>query len=245
MDDTTQINVTTKYNQFKFLVANRERANAHIERLKEAFVEYGNLTRVQPILVNDRMEIIDGQHRFQAAQELGEPIFYTVAPGLGINEARSMNILHKSWSTDDYARSYAESGDASYKRYLQLREQYPQFRHSVLLIAAESGVERKGIFRDFREGNMTMTSEQYNALRAKLDALDEVVSEVPFGYQQEFCVAVLKAMNSSGYIQQRMVQKLQVQGATIPRYKSIPDYLRALEDAYNYRVQDNQRVRLF
>jgi hypothetical protein len=67
------IQVTSDYDQFVIMEANREQNRGHIEAIKAAFGEMGNLTRVQPILVNERFEIIDGQHRFIACKELGEP----------------------------------------------------------------------------------------------------------------------------------------------------------------------------
>jgi hypothetical protein len=240
-NDTIQS--TTNYQQFKLLHNNREQHKAHVERLKKAFEEYGNLTKVQPILVNENFEIIDGQHRFLAAQELGLPIFYTIRQGLGIREARSMNILHKSWNTDDYARSYANSGDASYQRYLQLREDYP-FSHSILLSVAE-GIDSKGSFRDFREGNFTINPEQYKRARETLDSLTEITSVVPMGGQKEFGYAVLKAMSSPGYDHKRMVQKVEERGGSILRFAGVQDYLRALEELYNFKMPETSRVRLY
>lgn len=243
---TSQISVTSNYDRFKFLTANRERGNAHVERLKAAFVEFGNLTRVQPILVNDRWEIIDGQHRFQAAMELNEPIYYTVAAGLGVNEARSMNILHKPWTTDDFAHSYADSGDANYRRYLELREEFPSFSHSVLLVVINRGSDRSGMLRDFREGNLTITPEDLRNIKAALAELETEAELIPAGTtQKELHLALVRARRTENYDHHRMVQKLQLQGGSVPRFGSSPDYLRALEDVYNYRVSDSQRARLF
>lgn len=230
------------YDDFEFLINNRDRRHGHIENLKKAFEISGNLTQVQPILVNERMEIIDGQHRFYAAKELGLPIYYTVVPGLGINDARQMNILHKSWDLDDYAASYADGGDANYKRYLELKEDYG-FSHSIILTYI-NGDEKKGAQSGFRAGEFTLSPDEVLKARERLDHLTDVAEQIPMASQKEFAVALLKCMNVADYDTARMVNKLQY-SHDIPKYASVLDYQRALEDIYNWKSTDANRTRLF
>jgi hypothetical protein len=237
------VQVTTDYSQFKYILNNRDRNRGHIEALKKAFVENGNLTKVQPILVNERMEIIDGQHRFVAAKELGEPIYYTVWQGLGINDARQMNILHRSWTSDDFAQSYADGGDGNYKRYLDLREEYG-YNHSITL-ACIAGAEIKGAFAGFRQGEFVLTPEQYQEATKRLEQLSELEDIVPMTHQREFVYAFLKALDAPGYSQKRMVDKLTANAEMVRRYGSVQDYLRMLEEIYNYKMGDANRVRLY
>lgn len=44
-----------------------------------------------PIIVNEKMEIIDGQGRFEARKALELPIYYIIDPGKNINDCRRMN----------------------------------------------------------------------------------------------------------------------------------------------------------
>jgi hypothetical protein len=233
---------TRDYDQFKLIQNNRETNRGHVENLKRAFEERGNLTAIQPILVNENFEIIDGQHRFIASKELDLPVYYSMQTGLGIADARQMNILHKTWNTDDYAHSYADGGDASYKRYLELRDIYG-VSHSLILFYA-SGSEIKGALAGFRDGEFVLTPEQMADTMRRLDMLSEIAELVPQALQKEFAIALLKCMAVEGYDHDRMVQKLR--GATeMPRYASSLDYQRALEEAYNRGVRVEQRTRLF
>jgi hypothetical protein len=242
--DNAQVHKTSNYELFKFLGANRELGKGHVERLKKAFEERGNLTQVQPLLVNENMEIIDGQHRFLAAKELGEPIYYMVYPGLGISDARTMNIMHKEWRTDDYAKSYADSGDASYRRYLQLREEFGA-THSTILAVTTEGLG-KGAFSAFRNGEYVLTPEGYEEAKEALGNLTQLEELVPsITNRKEFDLAAIKSMRMPDYDQARMVKKLSQVGSSIPSYSSSLDYQRALEDAYNRHVTEENRVRLF
>lgn len=240
IQDATQVNVTTNYDQFQFIETNREANRGHIEALKRAFEETGNLTRVQPILVNDRMEIIDGQHRFIAAKELNQPVYYTAMEGLGINEARSMNILHRSWNIEDYAISYSKT-DPNYKKYLDIKEDYG-FNHSITLLYI-IGAEDKGIFRDFKNGQFVLQDEA--AARDRLDKLASAGEFVPMVNDRYFAKALLAVIKIPGYDHKRMLNKLSINQDLQRRYASVGDYQRMLEEIYNHRMSEASRLRLF
>lgn len=74
---------TQEYDKFSLLSANRDISKGHVQSLKASIEKLGNITEKVPIIVNQNLEIIDGQHRFQALKELGLPVFYIVADGMG------------------------------------------------------------------------------------------------------------------------------------------------------------------
>lgn len=239
---------TQDYEQFTFLNANRDQNRGHIESLKRAFEEVGNLTKVQPILVNDRYQIIDGQHRFIACKELGLPIFFTVVSGLGVREARSMNILHRPWRTEDYAKSYAETGDQNYTKYLELKEDYG-LSHSIILayvfdVSTGNAGGNSAAFRTFREGNLVIEDEV--GVRARLDKLAELGEFTNLVNHRSFALAMLKIMNGENYNQRRMVNKVRIAGERLlKKYAIVEDNLRMLEEIYNYGQAEANRSRLY
>ena len=113
---------TDDHSIFKHLVGNRSVARSRVEKIKESIKKVGYITN--PIIVNERYQIIDGQGREQALAELGLPVDFIVVEGTGINECRSMNIYQSNWKIDDYIWSYAEQGDPSYIRLLHLLKRY-------------------------------------------------------------------------------------------------------------------------
>lgn len=240
-DSTTTIRRTMNYDQFKFIHNNRDQSRGHIETLKRAFEEVGNLTEVQPILVNENYEIIDGQHRFIAAKESGAPIFYTVRPGLRISDARSMNILHREWTTDDFAHSYADGGDVNYKKYIEIKDDY-NLPHSVIMEYINGGQSR-GAFATFRHGEFVLPNEA--AARHRLDMLLEVMPKLPIGKDVNFARAYLKVMAVPGFDQARMVDKVTRLGDMMRKYATVPEYQRAIEDLYNHGHGETTRLRLY
>lgn len=68
---------TKDYGSFKEINSNREVDQRHVRSLVAA-IEQKNLLHVNPIVCNADMEVIDGQHRLEAARALGVEIYYTL-----------------------------------------------------------------------------------------------------------------------------------------------------------------------
>lgn len=234
---------TREYSLFKFMSTNRDTIPGHVNRLKKAFETYGNLTKVQPILVNENYEIIDGQNRFLAAQELGQPIYFTVAPGLGVDEARSMNILHRGWGVGDYAKSYAEGGNRAYQIYRELQSTYG-FTHKIMLMYLSGAVyENSGVYKKFREGNLEI-SDLDSSIKY-LDLYSEVERLAPFN-NFGLAAAFLTIFKNPGYDHKRMLKKLALHGeAMLKPMVGKLDNLRQLEEIYNYFQGEATRLRLY
>ena len=238
----TVVQTTENYDQFTFMAANRNVSRKHIENIKKAFEEYGNITEVQPILVNQNKQVIDGQHRFVACQELGLPINYTVVHNLTIDDARNMNILHAGWSTTDFAHSYAATGNVNYDVYIALKEDYG-FSHAITLLAIE-GMQRGGLYRDFRSGNLKIDNIQEAKLR--MDNLKEIQEAAKLAaLPKPLAAAAITIMRAEGYKQKRMIDKLKHWNQPIKVYTGVEDNLRQLEEIYNYRMGTANRVRLY
>lgn len=241
---SNKVQSSTDYDQFELLNTNREPSRGHIEAIKRAFENTGNFTEVQPILVNERYQIIDGQHRFVACRELKIPIYFTVQPGLGINEARSMNVLHRGWKADDYARSYANSGDPNYIRYLAMQSDYG-ISHSVLLTYL-LGADVKGMYKHFREGTLVITPDEEAVGRVRLDRLADFRVYTPLAKQKAFAMAVRRAIEMPDYDHAWMLKKLGMHAENMLKpFNTVQDNLRQLEEIYNYKRSDSRRIRLY
>jgi hypothetical protein len=245
MKDSTvnvTIRMTTNYDRFRFLDTNRDVVEGHINNLKAAMQEVGNLTRIQPIVVNEHGDVIDGQNRLMACKELGLPVYYSVIEGLNINDARQMNILHRNWSNYDWAKSYAAQGNENYRRFLQLVEDYG-FSYSVILSFLQT-TKLMGMYKTFREGNLQLAEEDEAATRVLLDKYVEVVEEIG-PTNRSMARALARVFKAEIYDHKRMLRKLKQLKTTIKAYTTVPDNMRQLEEIYNHGFSDANRVRLY
>ena len=81
MKEVNQVIQTNDYDIFQHIDGNRTVNQLHLKRLKDSInEEYIPV----PIVVNNRYQIIDGQHRFEAVKEMKKPVYFIKIQGLGL-----------------------------------------------------------------------------------------------------------------------------------------------------------------
>src|SRR5699024_8426136 len=75
-----------------------------------------------PIIVNENLTVIDGQHRLEASKEVGVPIEYIIKSGLNEDDIVRMNTVQKPWSLQNYIEAYANRGLEEFIKLFKLIE---------------------------------------------------------------------------------------------------------------------------
>lgn len=157
------IHVTRDYGMFKRMEGNRE-VTARRAREVRTSIERIGLIPV-PIVVNEHLEVIDGQGRLEAISQLELPVFYIIVPGLGLQDCVAMNVNTTPWRTIDYIKSYAETGNDNYKRLLKLINGY-ELPESVIICAATGVMSTAN--PSVKTGGLELPEEYYFAVDAML-----------------------------------------------------------------------------
>lgn len=242
---STKVQSTTEYSKFKKITLNRDTADRHIQDLVAAIEEQGNISRISPVIVNEDMEVIDGQHRVLALQQLELPVYYLVINGANINTVRQMNNLQRAWSAKDFAQSYALAGNKNYQRFMKMAEDYG-FPYSTLIeyISLDS---KRGIYKSFRQGELMLSPEQDAEARAHLDLLKQAVDLVPrYKPNRSFARAFKQISTAKGYDHARFIRKLKFVGdTTLKNWTKVEDFLRAFEVIFNHKMSEKKLTRLY
>lgn len=153
---------TKNYDIFKKLEGNRDLIKD--DRIIKSIQNIGYIEN--PIIVNEKLEVIDGQNRLEALKKLGLPVEYHIVDGIGIKEARQLNIGQKNWTPYDYTKSNAESGVESYIKLLKFYDE-SHIDISALIQMSKGIVGRRGGINDvFRSGGYFMSDDEYNILKS-------------------------------------------------------------------------------
>lgn len=241
---------TSNYEKFERLPGNRPLNAVHVERLKESIQKYGMLE--VDIIVNELWQIIDGQNRFEAARRLGVPIFFKIKKGYGLREAQILNENVKSWRKVDYLESYCEMGHPEYINFKLFMEKYQDdfnFRCCEALINLKTSgkSERVGgkvvAARSFQTGQLVIQN-----LRRSMDFADAIKEVKPYfdGYNDSvFVHTMIFMLGHDNYEHEEFLSKLQMRGAPRLDYcKNMAEYKLLIEDIYNYRRRDGDKVNL-
>lgn len=154
---------TKDYDLFNKMIGNRPTQAFRVKKILNSIEKIGYITN--PIIVNDQMEIIDGQARFEALKELEMPIDYIIVDGAGINQCIAMNTYNSNWREIDYINSYAEIGNINYIRLKELLDTYKQG-----LFVTSTAIRRtsKIMSKTIRNGELEISEEEMEQAREKL-----------------------------------------------------------------------------
>lgn len=270
---TQQILATTDYGIFKRITGNRTVGRTHVKRLIKSIEKHGNLTPHNPVEVNSDMEVIDGQHRIAALKELGLPVYYTVQDSATQEDMHIHNMFRSNWTTVDYIRSYAERGNQNYVRLLKLLSIFPSVQYTtlinVMLLSNTKEHERiRGSDGKFtgkpgigihtnrtsflRSGEFIFTEQDLVENIAMLDkvieaylVINDSLGTQRRGRQYIIMLALRRVMASEHYDHDRMIKKLTDYGAQLKLFAAVDDWMRQLEDVYNYKSRETNQVRLY
>ena len=166
---------TTKdYSMFKRLVGNRDIPESRISKIIDSIQKIGWVHN--PIVVNEKMEVIDGQGRLTALQRLKMPVEYIIAPGASTKECIYMNMNMVNWKLPDFIKSYAEQGNENYQRLLSLMEKYVTGNLDIISTAVYRVSKSK--HRDIKEGILQLTQEQYEAAIPRLEFIKPILEKI-------------------------------------------------------------------
>ena len=233
---------TESWAYFKCLEENRYLNEAHIQALMDSFVKDGYLFTI--LYVNEKMQIIDGQHRFEAAKRKGLPVHFMVMPGWGIREVTILNVNSRNWTIIDFMETHAKSGNPNYVRFKEFFDAN-EFDVTVCQLII-TGKRSKGYasIDKFRSGQMQVDDQQITGAYLKTKKIIELKPFHPHGWKsRNFVEAMLTLFNTKGYDHGHMITKLTLYPEFLlsaARSLRVEEYLRILQDKYNFRRQKDK-----
>lgn len=242
MNETT-IERTYDYGKFKTVRGNRDVSRKHLDNLKKQ-IERENLLPWNPIVVNGNMEVIDGQHRLQAASELGLQVSYIVSPDGDIRDVMSMNTNSMQWKAQNYVNSYADRGFAQYvmlNRFC-VEKGLPISTAMELLGGVTGGLA----YATLKNG--TFLSNQWDAAGKVADFITGLRPFVkPHVFTQRAFIRSARAfyLLEKPFPNGELVRKLEASGRTVEIEGSVKEYMRQYEDALNWKRQNANLIRLY
>jgi len=237
---------TTDYSIFKVLLGNRAINKAHVERLRRSFQDNYLFS---PIIVNDKFEIIDGRHRYEAAKSLNLPISYIICKNYGLNEVQILNTNTKNWKKEDYLNAYCDMKHPEYLKFRNFMRKYPEFGiKSVEYILTNSVSDkrdkRNGIVlksKSFEEGNLVI--EDYEKAIQTAEKLVQL-RHLYKGYtNSRFIMAMLGIFKIDGYNHDQLISRLKKYPGAMKDCLNVMQYKLLIEDIYNYRSKDKLSLR--
>lgn len=233
----------TDYTQFKSLDENRSVRESRVKRLMES-IEEGEV--LNPIVVNQEMEIIDGQGRFEAKKRLGLPIYYVVDKNADIEDCRRMNAFNTKWTMMDYIRSYARGGNENYQRLLSVAKEFNRSATVVTNLTGMKNMVSTGgeTVNYLKSGALEFSAEDMERTRLYLRQMNEILEALncPDKVSKPFATACRIVMGHKDYNHATMIKNCKQNRAMFVTMTRSQDQVKEFEDIYNYRLRKQNMI---
>ena len=229
------IMVTENYDMFKKIGGNRKINKANYAKIVKSMKEE---QLIIPIVVNEKYEIIDGQHRFTACKDLGKPIYFYMVRGYGLEQVKRANIASSNWKKENYLDMFVAEGNEIYKEFEEIKERYDLNISNLLKIFAI--VQEKQSARvGYEFENRTFTLDGKMEVLRFLTALEDF-NFFKFYKSNNFLIAFTRLYFKSEYDHDKMKTKLITHRNSLEKRSTSDEYLVLLcNRIYSFGVTKN------
>lgn len=239
---------TNDYSLFHELDNNREVKRARVEKLIASFTEKEILN---PIVVNEKLEIVDGQGRFEALKTLDRPIKFLVSPGATIEDCRRMNQYNTKWTTLDFVISFAMSGNENYIRLLQCRRitnlPFPlilRLVNKTEKMNVGRGGRYKYSYNKLNAGVVLFDDDDQNTVVRLYNLALEIKNALQLSHRlnEAFYVAVKVMVETDGYDHEKMLKKCKLYKHKFTQMANLENALKEFSATYNQGTLQKNRL---
>ena len=240
---------------FKSIDGNRVPNLQHIRRLTDSLKVHG--MKCNPILVNEKMEVIDGQHRLQAAKNVNTFVYYIVVNGYKLEQVHTLNLNQKNWGKRDYMLGYAEMGIKSYMKLREfvLKNDDFTFQDCISLCSNTATANASTISNKFRynKENIVKQSEVFEEgtwVGKDFDLAQEWANKIrmckPYfeGYNKTTFVCTMVGLFKNELFDfSEFMHKVRIQPKALVDCANREQMKALIEDIYNYKSRNKVNLR--
>jgi hypothetical protein len=250
--EVNKVYKTSDLSIFKTINGNRVPNLGHVKRLTDSIKVYG--MKCNPILVNEYMQVIDGQHRLIAAKETKSFIYYIVINGYTLNEVHTLNLNQKNWTKKDFMEGYANMGVDSYIKLSKFIKKNEDFRFGVCVAMCSNRsrginindvsklknreLSKQEVFEEgtWRGKNFEIAQEWANKIR--------MIKPYYIGYNRSaFVMTIIGLLKNKNFDFNEFMHKLRLQPSALVDCANTDQYKTLIEDIYNWRSRQKVNLR--
>lgn len=255
---------TIDYSIFSFVKGNRDVNQAKVRMLAVEIEKNGLLL---PILVNQKMEIIDGQHRFIACKTLNKPVSYFIRRNANIETAANVNVAGSNWSIHDWINKYAEDGNEDYiylRTWIHKCKSFGVSAKAAVFLAQNSTTANSfymyedGVIRSYggttkfhkskrlyRVGDSVILGRWQpgnKELAEKLLRQLVMFAEFPFSKKSSFVVAFIRVSRIKEFDMAVLLSQARKHTKFFTNQAGVDGFISMFEEVYNYKRNQKNRV---
>jgi hypothetical protein len=223
---------TKNYSKFVFSKQNREIRPKTVLAIKESMQKFGFIPG-RPVLITKEWLIIDGQHRFLAAKDLGIEVEFEILEGNHVEKMIQLNSTQSNWTLEDYVTSYANQNIDCYRKLLKFQEKYDLNLSSAITIFFGAGIKSA----DIKKGGVLK-------IRENAEQIAEFIlncNTVSYNKDNKFVRAIVSVHDK---LTKSQLNKLKSRLLIVPKLSNSQDFIIAFENIINKGKRGDYKVYL-
>ena len=234
----------TDYSKFTLLEQNRTIDDRAVNDLVVSIKKKGQL---QPLIINDIYQVIDGQHRLKACEILGVPVSYLISNKATIKDVVLINNTQRSWKMLDYLKTFSHKSHSNYEEYVKIKAFIEQHGliFGIALDLLSAGSYGKG-GRDSWGGNAfkagTFKIKNLEQAQRWAGQLMKIKAFAPHLVRiLKFCIGFRKVQKLDSFSLNTCYEQIEKNIRKFDRCLNQEDWDEAMVRAYNYNLRKKQK----
>lgn len=238
--EVTKVMYEKNYTRFKFLEDNREIIPKKVDELVESIRKNGQLI---PVIINEKDEVIDGQHRVKSCETLGWPVSYVVVIGASSKDIPFINNTQSPWNNKAFLKHFSHKNHRNNMEYRKVKsfldEHALPFHVALMLLSGKDAhpnrMKDRGPLPSFRRGTFKVDDLDYaNEVAGQLLKLKSFVPNLV--KINKFCLAWIKISKLTHFDVDTAYKQIENHSNKFDKCNNQEDWYEAMVDAYNYKL---------
>ena len=238
VESSIKVYFTQDYARFKMINGNRQLNESKIKKIQRDIRDGLDVLRYCPILVvenGNRLDIIDGQHRFYVARTIKTKVWYIICENMEITEIAKINSNTEKWKNADFINAYVQKGNKNYQILQEFMDKYP-----IPLSVATKLLRSGRIMSDSGDGSPFGFQRGEFQAKAKKEAyafmeLAERFNASNCWSKRGFLVALDKVKEAGICDLEELIEKVTAHPEKMIESGSYKEFLQSMEEVYNIR----------
>ena len=233
---------TKEYEKFSFFKSNRIINRNNLVNLDKSVQENG--WKIEPITVNEKYQIGDGQHRYVYAKENKLPLYYIIIPGFNEEDCQRINSSRKNWVATDFIRHFTVLGNISYWRLMYLNEHYPSINLTSIVYALVNSHSAGGYIKKIINGKFECTADDYENATEILDYVNSLMESIKKikGKKVSLINAIIWLYKNELVDSGRLATQIETFANEMSGITDMESALANIERYYNYNLKKKDNV---
>lgn len=237
--EINQILQTKDYGFFKITDKNRTIIPSHVKRLYQSMLLNG-WVRGSYVVVDKVGNVIDGQHRVLAATEAKVPVLYVIEKRANTDDIRILNTNTKNWNIIDHLQYHVKLGNKNYVVLDTFMKNFPTLRPTecTMLVKNSTSSAERG---EFESGNFVVRD-----MKKAYEWGHNIMKLRPYfekGYNKSIFVrAMVRVLQNPRFSFDEFLHKVSIRPRSMVMCGTVDQYLEMIEDIYNYKRKNDEKI---